>query len=110
MDNLFSRKQRLIDLYKNEEHALMKEFEEMKKYEQLQEFERQADMIKQYKLESQEIHDNTVKKSEQMRINSSNQVIKEKMSLETAKTANYNKFSKAYIEHLKAEEESREKR
>jgi D-hexose-6-phosphate mutarotase len=88
MDKMFSRKQRLIDLYKNEEHELMKEFEEMKKHEQLQEFERQADMIKQYQKESQEIHDNTVKRSEQMRINGSNQVIKEKMSLEAAKTAN----------------------
>lgn len=88
MDKLFSRKERLIDLYKNEEHELMKEFEEMKKQEKLEEFERQADMIKQFKQESQEIHDNTVKRSEQMRVNSSNQVIKEKMSLETAKTAN----------------------
>lgn len=88
MDKMFSRKQRLIDLYKNEEHELMKEFEEMKKHEQLQEFERQADMIKQYQKESQEIHDNTVKRSEQMRINGSNQVIQEKMSLEAAKTAN----------------------
>lgn len=110
MDNLNMRKERLINLYKHEEHFLMKEFEEMKRKEQLDEFEHQAEFISQFKEESRQIHDNTVKQSEQQRINSTNAVQMERMSLETVKTANYNKFSKAYIEHIKAEEQEREKR
>jgi len=66
----------------------MVEFEEMKKREQLQEFDRQAEMIKQFKAESHQIHQNTVKNSEQMRIDNSNLVKKERMSLENVKTAN----------------------
>lgn len=88
----------------------MKEFEEMKKQEQLDEFEHQAEYISQFKEESRQIHDNIVEKAEQQRINSSNAVQMERMALENVKTANYNKFSKAWIEHLKAEEQSREKR
>jgi len=88
MNNLNLRKEKMIDLYRNEEHHLMKEFEEMKKREQLEEFNRQAEFISQFKQESVEIHENTVKKSELMRVNNSNQVIKERMSLEAAKTAN----------------------
>jgi len=82
----------------------------MKRKEQLDEFEHQAEYISQFKEESKQIHDDIVAKAEQQRINSSNAVQMERMSLENVKTANYNKFSKAYIEHLKAEEQSREKR
>jgi len=88
MDNLYMRKERLINLYKQEEHSLMKEFEEMKRQEQLDEFEHQEEFICQFKMESKQIHDDTVKRAEQQRINSSNAVQMERMSLENVKTAN----------------------
>lgn len=45
-----------------------------------------------------------------MRIKSSNEVRTEKMNLETAKTATYNKFTKTSIEEEKRIIEDREKR
>lgn len=88
MDNLYMRKERLINLQKQEEHSLMKEFEEMKRQEQLDEFEHQEEFICQFKMESKQIHDDTVKRAEQQRINSTNAVQMERMSLENVKTAN----------------------
>lgn len=82
----------------------------MKKHEQQLQFENQKKIIDDYHDEMHVNNEHLRKKAEEIRIQTSNEVRQEKMNLETIKTANYNKFSKAYVEKLKADEQDREKR
>jgi len=84
-----------LNLYKKEESELMAEFEEMKKREKLIEYENQNQLIQDYKKEEDKLHKNIVDKALKIKIDGSTEVRQEKMALETIKTVNYNKFSKA---------------
>jgi len=88
----------------------MKEFEEMKRMETVNLFNRQSEVIHRYKGEQQKNHELLKKKADDIRINTSNDVRTEKMNLETAKTATYNKFLKETNENIKKSEDDREKR
>jgi carbamate kinase len=54
--------------------------------------------------------ENLKERADKIRIQNSNEVRTEKMFLETAITANYNKFTKEYNEKLKREEIDKENR
>jgi hypothetical protein len=88
----------------------MCEFEEMKQNEVKSQLGNQVTLIKDYKVEQSKNFENTRKRAEQIKVTTTNAVRCEKMSLELAKTATYNKFTKEEQERFKKEEDDREKR
>lgn len=88
----------------------MQEFEEMKRNEVKQMFDNQVDLIDKFKVEQSKNFDQIRERAENIKVTTSNAVRAERMNLELAKTANYNKFTKEEQEKLKKEEEYREQR
>jgi len=88
----------------------MREFEQMKKEEQTTMYKKQNQIIDSYKEEVVKNMDNLKIRADKIRIQNSNEVRSEKMNLETAITANYNKFTKEYNEQLKKEDLDKETR
>lgn len=88
----------------------MNEFEKMKKNEQFQLYDRQNAIIDEYKIEAVQNMHNLKVRADQIRVQNSNEVRSEKMNLETAITATYNKFTKEYNEKVQRDENEKENR
>lgn len=83
----------------------MQEFEELKRNEIKQMFDNQVDLIGKFKVEQAKNFEQIRERAENIKVKNDNAVRAEKMNLELAKTANYNKFTKEEQEKLKRDEE-----
>jgi len=88
----------------------MQEFEEMKRNEILNKFDDEKQLISKYQVGQEQEFTNIRDRAKNIKVTTDNGVRTERMNLELAKTANYNKFTKEYQEKLRKEEENREQR
>lgn len=88
----------------------MQEFEEMKRNEILNKFDDEKQLISKYKVGQEQEFTNIRDRAKNIKVTTDNGVRTERMNLELAKTANYNKFTKEDQEKLRKEEENREQR
>jgi len=88
----------------------MQEFEEMKRNEILNKFDDEKQLISKYQVGQEQEFTNIRDRAKNIKVTTDNGVRTERMNLELAKTANYNKFTKENQEKLRKEEENREQR
>jgi len=88
----------------------MQEFEEMKRNEILNKFDDEKQLISKYQVGQEQEFTNIRDRAKNIKVTTDNGVRTERMNLELAKTANYNKFTKEDQEKLRKEEENREQR
>jgi len=88
----------------------MQEFEEMKRNEILNKFDDEKQLIIKYQVGQEQEFTNIRDRAKNIKVTTDNGVRTERMNLELAKTANYNKFTKEDQEKLRKEEENREQR
>jgi len=88
----------------------MQEFEEMKRNEILNKFDDEKLLISKYQVGQEQEFTNIRDRAKNIKVTTDNGVRTERMNLELAKTANYNKFTKEDQEKLRKEEENREQR
>jgi len=88
----------------------MQEFEEMKRNEILNKFDDEKQLISKYQVGQEQEFTNIRDRAKNIKVTTDNGVRTERMNLELAKTANYNKFIKEDQEKLRKEEENREQR
>jgi len=88
----------------------MQEFEEMKRNEILNKFDDEKQLISKYQVGQEQEFTNIRVRAKNIKVTTDNAVRTERMNLELAKTANYNKFTKEDQEKLRKEDENREQR